>query len=307
MAEMHEFFKLVLDAITEHIAVIDREGNIVFVNRAWKIFSHDNNGLINNDWKGVNYLKICNNSAVTGDESGLKAAAGIKKVINSEQSSFYFEYPCHSSDEKRWFIMQVTPFVFNATSYFVVSHKNITERKLAEEEVLYLSRTDWLTNIPNRRCLDEFLKNEHRRCKRFNLPISLAIIDIDHFKLLNDTYGHQAGDECLIQIGAVLIAYTKRPSDICGRYGGEEFLIVLGNTTIEQSLDVVNKLLKAIRELKIPNKNSPTMATVSASIGLVSTNLVRDINEKELIKFADALLYSAKEMGRNQIVYKYVK
>ena len=94
MIEMIEFQKIILDVIREHIVVIDREGDIVYVNQAWREFGENNGCLIDGDWKGVNYIKICDESAAMGDESALKAAEGTKKVINDEQSLFYFEYPC---------------------------------------------------------------------------------------------------------------------------------------------------------------------------------------------------------------------
>lgn len=94
--------------------------------------------------------------------------------------------------------MRVTPFQVHNNDYFVISHQNITERKLAEEEVRNLARIDGLTGIPNRRTFDEFLCDEMKRCARLNKPICLAVIDVDHFKLLNDTYGHQSGDGCLV-------------------------------------------------------------------------------------------------------------
>jgi diguanylate cyclase (GGDEF)-like protein len=278
-------------------------GNIQFVNSSWVTFGQQN-GCLYSNWEEINYLKVCDESVAMGDEYGLKAADGIRKVINTEQESFYLEYPCHSPNEKRWFMMRVTVFQLKNTSFYVISHQNITERKLLEEEALSRSRMDGLTNIPNRRYFDEFLNSEWRRCERLNMPITLAIIDVDHFKLLNDTYGHQTGDECLKTIGDILKRFAKRPSDIFARYGGEEFALVFGNTTLENSLDIINKLLDTIRELEIPNEKSPTMPTVTVSIGLATMHPNRQINEKELIKTADMLLYSAKENGRNQVACK---
>ena len=204
-------------------------------------------------------------------------------------------------------MMRVTPLELEDNAYFVISHQNITERKFAEEEILNLSRADGLTNIPNRRHFDEFLGGEWKRCARLKLPITLSFIDIDHFKILNDTYGHQAGDECLRTIGAILKEVTGQPSDMCARYGGDEFSIVFGDTTIEKSLDISMALLDAIRGLKIPNANAPTMPIVTASIGL-ATMYPTDLNsEIELIKAADSQLYSAKQNGRNQIEAKCVR
>ncbi len=303
MISSHKFLKSVLDTVTQNIAVIDRDGKIVYVNKSWITFGQSNNCSVNTKWGTTNYLKVCDKSASCGDEFGANAAEGIRDIINGRKDSFYFEYPCHSPDEKRWFMMRVQPFNLDGTDFYVVSHENITERVLAEEKVLNLSRMDGLTDITNRRYFDEFLDNEWKRCERLKLPLSLAIIDIDHFKLLNDTYGHQAGDECLRKIGAVLKKFAHRPTDLCARYGGEEFAIVLG-ATAENSLEMMSNLLDTIRALGIANKNSSVMPTLTVSIGLAT--MYPDINTKaeELIKVADEMLYKAKESGRNKILYK---
>ena len=173
----------------------------------------------------------------------------------------------------------------------------------AEEKVLNLSRMDGLTDIANRRYFDEFLDNEWKRCTRLKLPLSLAIIDIDYFKLLNDTYGHQAGDECLRKIGAVLKEFAHRPTDLCARYGGEEFAIVLG-ATAENSLEMMSDLLDAVRALGIANKNSHVIPILTVSIGLATIYPDIDTKAEELISTADEMLYKAKENGRNRVLYK---
>jgi PAS domain S-box-containing protein len=210
MKNSHEFLNLVLDSITEHIAVIDDQGEIQYVNNSWSIFGSNNECAISNDWSGVNYIEECDRASLRGDEYGTKAGSGIRSVIDQNVSNFYFEYPCHSLNEKRWFMMRITPFQVDEKKYFVISHQDVTERKLAENEVKNLASLDGLTDIPNRRAFDEFLSQEWKRCARSNKPISLAIIDIDYFKLLNDTYGHQSGDECLVKIGVLLKKFVFR-------------------------------------------------------------------------------------------------
>lgn len=303
MIQTYEFLKSVLNTIPEHIVVIDNEGNILFVNLTWSSFGKNNACLIDETWDGVNYLKECDKAAAMGDDFGIKAANGIRAVINTDEENFYFEYPCHSPDEKRWFMMRVTPFSIQDADCYVISHQNITERKLAEEEILNLSRIDGLTDIPNRRYFNEFLANEWKRCHRLGLPISLAFIDIDHFKLVNDTYGHQVGDECLKAVGKVLKEFSKRPGDICARYGGEEFALVYSGTSLDQAKILVSDLLNHIRALNIPNEKSPTLSTLTVSIGLATMQPGKENNESDLIKKSDKLLYAAKENGRNQLSF----
>jgi diguanylate cyclase (GGDEF)-like protein len=164
---------------------------------------------------------------------------------------------------------------------------------------------DGLTGMANRRYFDEFLHEEWRRGTRLNLPISLILLDIDHFKAFNDHYGHQAGDECLRQIGNVLKLYSTRPDDLAARYGGEEFTVILGNTSLENAMIVANYIHKAITDLAIPHAYSDTASIVTASIGVASMQPVMQSakvhEETALIDAADKGLYSAKEHGRNQV------
>ncbi|MEE4240715.1 MAG: sensor domain-containing diguanylate cyclase [Desulfopila sp.] len=297
-----QFLGSILNAVTDHIVVIDGTGSIVLANHAWVSFGVRNSCLSGTSWRGVNYLKVCDASAEMGDTFGEEAAGGIRQVIGRVRDDFYFEYPCHSPDKKRWFMMRVTSFVYQEKRYYVIAHQNITERKLAEEKVEALSRIDGLTNIPNRRNFDEFLHNEWRRCARLGLPITLVLIDLDHFKLLNDHYGHHVGDDCLKQIGSILLRFARRPGDLCARYGGEEFAVVFGNTDSKEASIMVDNLLEEIRELRIPNVMSPVLPVVTASAGLMTMYPDRQNEGDVLIAGADTLLYMAKENGRNRVV-----
>lgn len=304
MIHSSSFLRSILNTVSEHIAVIDHLGYIQYVNLSWKKFAQDNDHILNCRWDDINYLDICDRSAELGDTLAQDAADGIRKIINNEEEEFYIEYPCHSPDEKRWFMMRVTQFQFENKAYYVLSHQNITERKLAEEKVLNLSRLDGLTNIPNRGYFDNFFNDEWNRCKRLNMPVSLALIDIDHFKSLNDTYGHLAGDECLQKIAVLLKSFTKRPSDLCARYGGDEFTVLFSNTDNETSLMIINNLLGAIRELKLTNLNYNVISTITASAGLATMYPDHTTTKEDLLKAADTALYISKKSGRNQVYYQ---
>jgi diguanylate cyclase (GGDEF)-like protein/PAS domain S-box-containing protein len=297
-----EFLKSVLDSITEHIAVIDESGVIHYVNEGWSCFGNSNACVISDTWDGVNYLEECDKAASMGDDYGTKAGEGIRRVIEKRQSVFYFEYPCHSPEEKRWFMMRATPFQLEGKDYIVISHQNITERKLAEEAVESMAQIDGLTGIYNRRAFDEFFEHEWRRCLRLKQPICLALLDLDNFKLLNDTYGHQKGDECLVRVGELLKAFANRPSDICSRYGGEEFAVVWGGSTLEHAVKLADKLLKEIARLEIPNKYSSTEKYMTASIGLAEKIPEKGSKMQELIAKADKMLYKAKQSGGNRVM-----
>lgn len=165
-----------------------------------------------------------------------------------------------------------------------------------------LSRTDSLTGVANRRSFNHTLEAEWRRCARAGLPLSVIMIDIDHFKLYNDHYGHQAGDICLQQVGAAMSACAARPQDMLARYGGEEFVLLLPQEAAGGAAVVAQRVLDTIRRLKIPHAGSPTSSYVTASLG-VHTMLppFENSDSDALIRQADQQMYRAKQSGRDRI------
>jgi diguanylate cyclase (GGDEF)-like protein len=171
-----------------------------------------------------------------------------------------------------------------------------------------LANSDGLTKIGNRRRFENFLSDEWSRAVRFKTEISLIIIDIDHFKLFNDTYGHQAGDDCLQKVAEALAGTVNRPTDLAARFGGEEFAIVLGGTDAKGAKTVAAQAVKTIKDLKIPHGKSETNEYLTISVGVVTAFATFDINQSDLINAADKSLYQAKEAGRDQIVsYEFPK
>ncbi|WP_338365006.1 sensor domain-containing diguanylate cyclase [uncultured Pseudoalteromonas sp.] len=295
------FFKLVLDTMPDQVVVINSVGDIVYINRSWQNFGEQNDCACCEVWEQQNYLTECEKAAKKGDEFGLKALNGITSVISGTRDDFYLEYPCHSEDEKRWFMMRVVSFNHIENGYYAISHQNITERKLAEELVQKQLGIDGLTNIANRGYFDEFLIKEWNRCKRLNMPLSLVIIDLDDFKLLNDTYGHQQGDTCLKKVANLLKDFAKRPSDLCARFGGEEFVLVYGNTNSDQACNILYSLQKAFLALNIENKHSLPNKKLTVSMGATTVVPCDSFTSEELLKEADDLLYKAKNQGKNQL------
>lgn len=178
-------------------------------------------------------------------------------------------------------------------------------RKLneANRELSRLSSVDGLTGIPNRRVFDDTLVREWRRAERRNAPLSLLLLDIDHFKEYNDCYGHQAGDDCLRAVAGSLDRALRRSSDLAARYGGEEFVIVLPETDAEGARNVAENVLEIVRGLGIEHARSQTASRVTISIGVAMAIPARDDDSgwKKLLGSADAALYQAKDNGRNRI------
>jgi len=158
---------------------------------------------------------------------------------------------------------------------------------------------DPLTNLYNRRFLDEALKNELLRAERHKQSLAVLMIDIDHFKKFNDSFGHDAGDYTLQEVGKVLLRLI-RGEDIACRFGGEEFIVVFPDMPHDILIRRAGEILQAVREIDLTFKNKP-LGNVTLSIG-VATYPEQGLNAEELISTADIALYQAKSNGRNQVV-----
>ena len=172
--------------------------------------------------------------------------------------------------------------------------------KAANSKLERISMVDGLTSIENRRAFDIAYNKTWKLCLRERMPLTLIMIDIDYFKIFNDTYGHLIGDEALIKIAKVIKNVIKRPGDLAARYGGEEFVVMLMNTTIEGGKVVAEEIKKRIEELGIENREIKNVITVSLGVASVIPNY--KIEPKELIDYADRALYRAKECGRNKVI-----
>ncbi|MFT4862290.1 MAG: diguanylate cyclase (GGDEF)-like protein [Pseudohongiellaceae bacterium] len=165
--------------------------------------------------------------------------------------------------------------------------------------------TDHLTGLANRRAIDEALLREVGRAKRNHAWFSFALIDVDFFKRYNDSLGHQAGDECLVKIAELIAANLKRSSDVAGRFGGEEFALILPDTDPEGAYNIAEAIRKQIASLKLTyTEKSDDCVTIS--IGLITVAGAQISSVEDLVKQADAALYRGKSGGRNQVVMKTV-
>lgn len=170
----------------------------------------------------------------------------------------------------------------------------------AHQAMKDMALTDSLTGLANRRRLDTALADEIRLARRQGSSISLIMIDVDHFKLYNDTYGHAAGDDCLSAVGQAIARAVKRPGDLAVRYGGEEFSVLLPNTDIRGAALVAEDILEAIRSLQMEHSAHP-LGHVTASAGIaVGKPAEQDVSPAVLIESADKMLYAAKQQGRDR-------
>ncbi|MBF0560604.1 MAG: diguanylate cyclase [Alphaproteobacteria bacterium] len=179
------------------------------------------------------------------------------------------------------------------------------------DELVRLVSVDSLTGIANRRAFDNALAMEWQRAWRVRAPLVIAMIDIDHFKLYNDCYGHQAGDECLRMVAVALKDQASRGSDVVARYGGEEFSAILPGCSTDNMAELAERMRASISDLAIPHAASPTSGVATISIGMACLALSCDgtaypqaaeaarAGASRLVNSADQALYQAKKMGRN--------
>lgn len=174
------------------------------------------------------------------------------------------------------------------------------ELDTANQELKRLSASDGLTGIANRRFFDEHLSREWRRARRGSGEIAILMCDVDHFKAYNDTYGHQAGDDCLRQVAHKIRDSMERAADLAARYGGEEFVVLLPDTPIAGAHIVAEKLRQTIHALNLPHTGSAHQH-VTLSIGIAAMAAGDQNTQQTLIEAADRALYRAKHAGRNLV------
>ena len=168
------------------------------------------------------------------------------------------------------------------------------------QQLSILSQQDALTGLANRRYLDQVLENEWKRAIRHDMPITIMMIDIDFFKLYNDTLGHIQGDECLRRIAILLGSIASRSGDLAARYGGEEFLLLFSMTDKDQAVIQVQRLMELVRNIGIIHPRSHVSKHVTISVGVATTTPHLNDSLSEFISKADHALYVAKNNGRNQ-------
>jgi len=178
---------------------------------------------------------------------------------------------------------------------------DVSDRKKMEEELERLATIDGLTDVANRRNFDITLNKEWMRLARTKKPLSMIMCDIDFFKIYNDTYGHQSGDNVLKQVSKVLKNISKRSMDLAARYGGEEFAIILPETDDKNAMFLANRLLAEVESLGIEHKGSDVAKVITMSVGVATIIPDQKSSPDRLIAYADSALYDAKRTGRNKV------
>ena len=292
-----------MENMADGLAMFDKEACLVLCNEQYRaMFPASADVRV----PGARLEDILRASVERGDQAGIPAGAIDTWISNTIAD---FAKPGETDlamCDGRWIRARVRP---TADGGSLTLMTDVTQIKHAEavltehnRRLMNLASEDGLTGLSNRRAFDVALRRAFALCRRNNTPLSLLIIDVDHFKAYNDTYGHPVGDNCLRTIGNLLRMTLRRPSDLAARYGGEEFAAILPDTPEEGAMQLAEDLRKSILGLGIEHTGTK-LGAVTVSIGV--TTMAADslvAHHDELMVRADAALYAAKAGGRNRTV-----
>ena len=223
----------------------------------------------------------------------MQVMRNIEKEVTNSSIELKQQYENHSQLRS---LIGITTLAISVIIVLVVT-SNIMS---IERRLIRFSTTDALTEIPNRRSFDHLLELEWKRSIRSHQPLSLILIDVDHFKAYNDLYGHQEGDYCLKHIAEVLSSVLYREEDVVARYGGEEFVVLLPNVDADGALEVAERMRLSIYERRIKHEGAPEEGLLTLSLGVATSIASQDHGASDLLQAADQGLYQAKATGRNQ-------
>jgi diguanylate cyclase (GGDEF)-like protein len=295
-----------LQSIDVGLVVLDQTYNV----QVWNNFMENHSGLSSAQSLGKNLFDLFPDISKEWFERKVRSVFMLKSqsFSNWEQRPYLFRFknyrPITGSTEHMYQDVTFIPLVSTSGEVtqiglmvYDVTNAAINKRELekANRELERLSRTDGLTKLNNRAYWEDCLKNEFSRCKRTGRDTSVLMFDIDHFKKVNDTYGHQAGDE-VIRVVSKILMDTIRTTDIAGRYGGEEFGLLLIETNSKNSMIVAERLRKKIEQTTVIHEGVEIKFTISLGIAEFDPE---QGNHSQWLERADKALYVSKETGRN--------
>jgi diguanylate cyclase (GGDEF)-like protein len=293
-AERPDVLDVVLDHIPQGIVVVGRDYKILAFNRPVDTLFNLPTGTFSIGGDFRNTIKIWADE--TGQDEDMRASALARLDL---REGFKFEFSQLVHGELRWIVLTHDPL---PSGGFVRTFTDITENKRLEEMLREISRIDSLTGLLNRRTFFESLAGEFERSNRYCRPLTLMSIDIDHFKLINDNYGHPMGDKVIREFAKALSS-CMRKSDHLSRVGGEEFAVLLPEVSLAHGIQAAKRVLSMVRKLSVdePTSGLPVKFTVSVGVAEINDNMTLD----QLVSRADEALYQAKREGRD--CYKVVE
>jgi len=299
LARKEAFVRAIFDSVDTHLAVLDRAGVIVDANEHWLQEVRSGESDMKDATIGDDYLAFLRG---TDTEESREVVAGIEAVLDRSRPNVSFEFPLERADGRRWYQLSVQQ-LRSPDGGVVVGHRDITERKRVEEALEHQALHDMVTDLPNRSLLRDRLRQAILAARRRNTQVALLFIDLDRFKELNDTFGHQAGDTILREVGERFVD-AVRASDTVARLGGDEFAVLIPLAADrEEAVMVARRVLASLQEPFIVEGES---AYIEASIGIV---LCPEHGEdvQTLMRRADVAMYAAKRAGSGMQIYEQDK
>jgi diguanylate cyclase (GGDEF)-like protein/PAS domain S-box-containing protein len=292
LAAAAQFQQAIFNAISAQIAVLDRDGMILQTNAAWHRYMSDFDF---EESVGRSYLAVLAQLFAVDAPTVAVVAAGINAVVAGEQAYFHVPEPILCLCGRWWFTVKITS-VQDAAHRMVVTHEDVSALKRAELASLALANVDDLTSALSRQHFMSLAEQEMARSQRYALPLMVLMLDLDHFKDVNDSYGHPTGDAVLRGF-VETVKEVLRESDVIGRIGGEEFAVLLPNTTQEGGCALAHRIISAIHARPVAFAGQSVAYTVS--IG--ASHLMQQTSFGELLAECDSALYRAKKAGRDRL------
>ena len=292
--EQAERLRTIVNNMAEGLLIIEADGRIQFTNPACdKYLGYQESELAGraisdllNPMVAQEYLEYFDRYAASPE---MAHNHGTREVIIR-----------HRNGSSVCMDLTLTPMYLRQPLFIGLLH-DITHHKQSEDALQRAAMVDPLTQIANRRHFDSFLEKEWQRAMRNGQPLSLVVLDVDHFKLYNDTLGHPAGDACLQRVAAAIASHALRPTDLAARYGGEEFVLLFAETDADKAAAMAEAIRAHIEVLRIPHPRSTTSAWLTVSIGVATIHPHQLDSTESLFVAADRAMYVAKEGGRNQV------
>lgn len=292
LAVAAQFQQAIFDSISAQIAVLDQDGLILQTNAAWRTYMSELNF---EESVGRNYLTVLKDLFAVPLSTVADVAAGMATLAAGDAPHFYLPEPIQCQCGRWWFTVKITP-VHDAAQRMVVTHEDVSVLKCAELASLALANVDVLTGALSRQHFMALAELELARSLRYALPLVVLMLDLDHFKDVNDSYGHSTGD-AVLQGFVQSVKGVLRESDVMGRIGGEEFAVLLPNTTQEGGCALANRIIGEVRASPVVFKGQSIAYTVS--IG--ASYLTQQTTFGALLAECDAALYRAKKGGRDRL------
>ncbi|MBN2211124.1 MAG: GGDEF domain-containing protein [Sedimentisphaerales bacterium] len=290
------FYKTLLDSLFDAVFVVDAEGIITYWNKSCeRITGYPAEEMIGNNYLETPFARL--------DDEQTQKPGGIAIAMEQGLPGTWKGYVRRKNGQRIPVESHISPLSDETGALIGAAEvlRDISAHvalEQAHQQVLAMSRKDQLTGLLNRGAINDVLKTEIERCRRYHQSLSVVMIDIDHFKHINDRHGHEAGDRVLAKLGAIFLHNLRQP-DVVGRWGGEEFLIIAPGSRDEQAAELAQRLRRYINAVAPPD----VPETISASFGVTQFQAYQSLDQ--LLYVADMAMYQAKNTGRDRVVIAY--